>query len=357
MTKYTPLWEQSGSYNARADRTIITHLWDEGVMDALAFKVTQRAAGANFTVDIAAGVAVVSGDVDVDQGNYVCRETAATTGTTVTSAPSAGNERYDRVILEVRDNTEDAVAAGGNNDWRFRVVAGTPAAVGTGTIPALPSHSISLATIGPILNSTTTITNSLITDTRTLAGRRCLAGTLELTAGSGLVINGWLSCDGGAVSRATYARLFAAIGTSYGAGNGSTTFNLPDLRGRVPLQAKTGLVNGDTPGQTGGEYTHQITLTEMPAHSHTINHDHSNATASGGAHTHIYATRSNTGAGTTSQSGSGVGDLPGNTGGTGDHSHDVDIPAFSGSSGPAGSGIPMNNMPPYTVVAGYIIRT
>jgi microcystin-dependent protein len=43
--------------------------------------------------------------------------------------------------------------------------------------------------------------------------------------------DGWLSCDGEAVSRETYARLFAAIGTKWGAGDGSTTFNVPDLRG------------------------------------------------------------------------------------------------------------------------------
>ena len=48
---------------------------------------------------------------------------------------------------------------------------------------------------------------------------------------------GWLLCDGSAVSRTTYAALYAAIGTTYGAGNGSTTFTLPDLRGRVPAGA------------------------------------------------------------------------------------------------------------------------
>ena len=48
---------------------------------------------------------------------------------------------------------------------------------------------------------------------------------------------GWLLCDGSAVSRTTYADLYAAIGTTYGAGNGSTTFTLPDLRGRVPAGA------------------------------------------------------------------------------------------------------------------------
>jgi microcystin-dependent protein len=54
----------------------------------------------------------------------------------------------------------------------------------------------------------------------------------------------WLLCDGTAVSRTTYAALFAVLGSTYGAGNGSTTFNLPDLRGRVPLGAGTGAQNG-----------------------------------------------------------------------------------------------------------------
>ena len=49
--------------------------------------------------------------------------------------------------------------------------------------------------------------------------------------------SGWLTCDGSAVSRATYAALFAVIGTTFGSGNGSTTFNLPDLRGRLPIGA------------------------------------------------------------------------------------------------------------------------
>ena len=51
---------------------------------------------------------------------------------------------------------------------------------------------------------------------------------------------GWLECDGRAVNRKTYARLFGIIGTFYGAGDGSTTFNLPDFRGRVPVGAGTG---------------------------------------------------------------------------------------------------------------------
>lgn len=60
------------------------------------------------------------------------------------------------------------------------------------------------------------------------------AGLIKDFAGSSIP-GGWLSCDGSAVSRTTYARLFAVIGTSYGVGDGSTTFNLPDFIGRVSM--------------------------------------------------------------------------------------------------------------------------
>ena len=82
---------------------------------------------------------------------------------------------------------------------------------------------------------------------------------------------GWLFCDGSAISRTTYALLFNAIGTTYGAGDGSTTFNLPNLSGRVAL----GVGNSGTAGSTahalagaGGEETHTLTQAEMPQHGH-----------------------------------------------------------------------------------------
>lgn len=80
---------------------------------------------------------------------------------------------------------------------------------------------------------------------------------------------GWLVCDGSAVSRTAYSSLFGAIGTTYGAGDGVTTFNLPDLRGRAVVGAGqgAGLSNRALTGK-GGEETHVLTTTEMPGHSH-----------------------------------------------------------------------------------------
>lgn len=76
----------------------------------------------------------------------------------------------------------------------------------------------------------------------------------------------WLICDGRAVSRTAYAELFAIIGTTYGMGDGSTTFNIPDLRGRVAVGHNTtyGL------GTSGGEETHTLSVSEMPSHTHAL---------------------------------------------------------------------------------------
>lgn len=94
---------------------------------------------------------------------------------------------------------------------------------------------------------------------------------------------GWLLCDGSAVSRTTYASLFTAIGTTFGVGDGSTTFNLPDARGRVlagkdnmggtaanRLTAAGSGVTGTTLGSTGGAETHTLTTAQLATHWHTI---------------------------------------------------------------------------------------
>lgn len=169
---------------------------------------------------------------------------------------------------------------------------------------------------------------------------------------------GCLFCYGQAVSRTTYAALFSVIQTTYGGGDGSTTFNLPDLRGRVvagkdnmggtSANRLTGGVKGDTLGATGGSETHTLTIAELPAHDHGAGTLTTNTT---GAHTHggssvivaqapaeLYTTVADNAPGSAWQTSS-----------AGAHSHTI-----SGNTGSTGSGAAHNNVQP-TIVLNYCI--
>lgn len=146
---------------------------------------------------------------------------------------------------------------------------------------------------------------------------------------------GWLMCYGQAVSRTTYADLFNAFGgasTPYGTGDGSTTFNVPDLRGRViagkddmgatsadRLTNQSGGLDGDTLGATGGAETHTLLEAELPSHTHSV--------PSGGSSASNYAL------------GGPAGSFP-----------------AAQTTGSVGSDTPHNNVQP-TIILNYIIKT
>ena len=90
-----------------------------------------------------------------------------------------------------------------------------------------------------------------------------VVGKIDMYAGASAPA-GWLICNGQAVSRTKYSRLFDVIGTAYGAGDGSTTFNLPNLQGRVPI----GVSSSHALASTGGAETHTLTTAQIPAHTH-----------------------------------------------------------------------------------------
>lgn len=179
---------------------------------------------------------------------------------------------------------------------------------------------------------------------------------------------GSLFCYGQAISRTTYAELFAAISTTHGVGDGSTTFNLPDRRGRVDAgqddmggssaNRLTSPLNGDTLGAVGGEESHALSTAELAAHTHS---DGSLVVAS---HEHLLianqavAVGSPTiGAGTfvPKEDSAGYGySLPGvATAATLGRSSAV-APDVTGATGSAGSGTAHNNVQP-TLVTNRII--
>ncbi len=92
---------------------------------------------------------------------------------------------------------------------------------------------------------------------------------------------GWLLCEGQAISRTIYSDLFNVIGTTYGSGNGFSTFNVPDLRGNVIVGLNMGIAPFDNLGNNGGEINHTLNISELPSHNHN------GTTDNAGAHNHI----------------------------------------------------------------------
>ena len=122
--------------------------------------------------------------------------------------------------------------------------------------------------------SNTNHSNALTVDWQGNIMAQGMAGMVQMYAGA-TPPTGWLLCDGSAVSRTDYAELFAAIGTTWGAGDGSTTFNLPDMRGRAPVGVGqgSGLTNRALAATGGDEHiqahTHAFTEPKTPNHTHT----------------------------------------------------------------------------------------
>lgn len=158
------LGSSSISYSAKDVRRHITRLQNEGIVDSGDFAVSERAAGANMSVDVAAGEAYVQGDTNADEAQYYCRETGTLNATF--TASDATNPRIDRVVLEVKNDSEDS---SGLNKARIRVIDGTPTGGATLTnlsgAASVPSSCLLLANV-LVGAGVTTITTANIQDRR-----------------------------------------------------------------------------------------------------------------------------------------------------------------------------------------------
>lgn len=181
------------------------------------------------------------------------------------------------------------------------------------------------------------------------------SGTLLDFAGTSAP-TGYLACDGSAVSRTVYATLFSAISTTWGAGDGSTTFNLPDFRRRTAVgSGGSGTATlGNAVGNTGGAETHTLVTAELAAHGHTFS-----GTTSGQSADHYHMQYANNGfsSATTANAATSLSNADRAytdviTGGaSNDHTH-----TYSGTTANNGSGTAHNNMQPSAVVLK-IIKT
>lgn len=191
--------------------------------------------------------------------------------------------------------------------------------------------------------------------------------------------SGFLLCDGSTASRTGQAALFAVLGTTFNTGGESgTQFRLPDLRGKVPVGAGTGSgLTARALASSGGEETHLLSTTELPAHTHAFG---TLATAASGAHTHPVSDTGHTHGNGTAYPFASLNDpsttfyappaTPGQVGAiairnvgiassvtgislvnSATHTH-----TLSGSTASVGTGATHNNMQPFLTV-NYIVKT
>lgn len=197
------------------------------------------------------------------------------------------------------------------------------------------------------------------------------AGVVQMYAGA-TAPAGWLLCEGQAVSRTTYKALFDAIGTTFGAGDGSTTFNVPDLRGRVPMGAGTGAgLSARTRGQSIGAESHTLSAAESGVAPH--GHGHNIGVSSSGTgisvnHSYAYDTNAiyGTGGGSNFVALNWAGNYIGDDGAYRQrtyHNHGVSDPGHShgvtggvSNHGGAAASASHNNVQPSTVL-NFIIKT
>jgi len=313
---------------------------------------------------VAKGLSTSSGDITLDSAGDIDLDAdggdvkISDDGTEILRITNSSNDVIIRpvvdekdIIFQQRDGTEVARV---EDNGTFNVVTGKLAINATAVTSTAAElnlldgdtsvgSSITVADAdGVVVNDGGTMKSVPASDFRTYI---MPAGSVIPYAGTSAP-TGFLFCDGSAVSRTTYAALFGVIGTEYGSGDGSSTFNLPDLRGRVvagkddmggsaagQLTNQSGGVDGDDLGAKGGSETQALTEANLPAHTHTFS-DTDSITVG------------------TLVSGDSV-----NRGGSGQlFSNNSVTVSISGTTSSVGSDSAHNNVQP-TIILQYIIRT
>ena len=314
-------------------------IWDESA-DKFAFGTTTATADSTGNISYtAAGLTL--GSVDVDNinvnGNAI---TSTNTDGNITITPN-GTGEVDISKVDIDSGAIDGTTIGANS-----------AAAGTFSQVTLASG----ASVTSILDEDNFASDSATALATQQSIKAYIANQLTASVPAGVVSpyagtsapTGYLLCYGQAVSRTTYADLFSAISTTYGAGDGSSTFNLPDLRGRVVagqddmgttsanrLTGQSGGLDGDTLGATGGAETHTLEDSQSGLPAHTVPSGtvtaHGIDTDQGDNVNHIRIFTSNRGSSTT-------------------------VPATNGAVPGADAADAHNNVQP-TIILNYIIKT
>lgn len=223
----------------------------EGVIDRHlgGLRVSQRGAGANFTVDIAAGITAVQGDDVSGQGKYACESTAVENRTI--AAPPGSGTRIHRVIARVNDKLHNGALPANTYTFTLEVLVDT----GAGT-PATPNSAISLATVS-VTAGQASVLDSHITDTRPWAyGPQAENGVLPLASGwasggAGLTPSYRLTADGWVFFSGQVLRTGANLAGTANVFYPVTTALPPQIR---PITVHGGVVLARENGAAGAVY-------------------------------------------------------------------------------------------------------
>jgi microcystin-dependent protein len=211
-----------------------------------------------------------------------------------TGAATASDARTNLGLGTLAIQNANAVAITGGSISGVTVDA---AVITSGTLPLArggTGASLTIGAAGTFLRSNGSVLQ-FSNDGSSLTNLQIAAGSIMMFGGA-VLPTGWLQCNGVAVSRATYAALFAVIGTTYGVGDGSTTFNLPNLKARFPIG------NGDSSpfnvlGNSGDTTTHShtISLTSGSASVGNTAPTGAGQSVTPASHTHLVAGSTNAG--------------------------------------------------------------
>lgn len=238
---------------------------------ASTFRTSIGAGTGNGTITSIATTSPITGGTITSTGTIGINASSTNTASYVVQRDASGNFSAGTITASLSGNATSAtnIAGGGAGQIPYQSAANTTAMLAAGTSgQILTSNGSSAPTWGNVLPSGVmqmyggSVTQSVS------------SGTLTTTAPSG-----WALCDGSAISRTTYSALFTAIGTTYGAGNGSTTFNIPDLRSRSPIGSGQGSgLTSRTLGTNYGAESVTLTANQIPtltSEKQSANHTHS----------------------------------------------------------------------------------
>jgi hypothetical protein len=264
VTLFLPLWIQPSSgtnvYSGAQDRQLISAV---SVVDGVKFKndllVSQRGAGANMSVDVAAGTCTVTGDSVANQGTYLAMSDA-TVNVPITAAPGSGT-RTDLIVAQVYDNQHDG---SGLMSWKPLYVQN--GSLNTGAPPAVPASALALASV-TVAAGTASITNALLTDLRLLNTMGDVP-LWQLTGGNGQPLP-----SGGSGTLYTGWNFSDLIGMDTTGTAGEVKVRNP---GRYVVHRSVRITNGGTTQTEKATFVEQVrggSVIRRPASFSTIPHD------------------------------------------------------------------------------------